>query len=86
MNINKLSEIIRKKILEEIDCDTLEIQDKTYLHMKHSGHDKKKFHIKLILQSSELLKLKKLESTRKIYQILEKELNTHIHSIQIKLI
>ena len=86
MNINKLSEIIEKKISQKISFDSLEIQDKTYLHSKHKSHDKKKFHIKLIIKSYELSKMSKLISTRTIYKILSDELNTHIHSIQIELI
>ena len=64
----------------------MEVQDKTYLHLKHKTHNKDKFHIKLVLQSLELSKLSKIESTKIIYKILEEELNSHIHSIQIELI
>ena len=45
MNINILSEIIKKKISNEINYDSLEIQDKTYLHAKHKSHEINKFHI-----------------------------------------
>ena len=86
MNINKLSEIIEKKISQKISFDSLEIQDKTYLHSKHKGHDKKKFHIKIIIKSHELSQMTKLMSTRTIYKILNDELNIYIHSIQIELI
>tara|TARA_B100001121_G_C18670887_1_gene613750 strand:+ start:398 stop:658 length:261 start_codon:yes stop_codon:yes gene_type:complete len=86
MNINHLSEIIKKKISEKIDCKFLEVEDKTYLHLKHKTHSKDKFHIKLVLKSLELSKLSKIQSTRIIYKILDEELNSYIHSIQIELI
>ena len=86
MNINTLCKIIEKKISEEVNFEFLDIQDKTYLHEKHKSHDKKKFHIKIVLKSDELSKINRLVSTKKIYKILKDELNTYIHSIQIELI
>tara|TARA_B100001175_G_C19307680_1_gene541373 strand:+ start:409 stop:696 length:288 start_codon:yes stop_codon:yes gene_type:complete len=86
MNINKLSKIIQKKISKEINYQSLDIQDKTYLHIKHETHTKGKYHIKLILKSDELSKMNKLSSTRKVYKILNEEINIYIHSIQIELI
>ncbi len=86
MNINILSEIIQKKISNEINYDSLEIQDKTYLHVKHKSHEINKFHIKLILKSDDLSKISKISSTRKIYKVLKTELNKYIHSIQIEII
>ncbi len=86
MNINTLSEIIKKKISDEINYESLEIQDKTYLHIKHKNHESNKFHIKLVLKSDDLLKISKISSTRKIYKVLKIELKKYIHSIQIEII
>ena len=46
---------------------------------------KNKFHIKLIIKSDELLKMNRIESTKKIYKILDHELKYHIHSIEVLL-
>ena len=43
------------------------------------------FHLKLIIKSEELKKLNKIESTKKVYSVLDVELKEHIHSIQILL-
>ena len=86
MNLKKLSQIIKKKISEEVNFEKLEIQDKTYLHVNHKGHTKDKFHIKLVIESSELSNMSRLLSTKKIYKILQEELKKNIHSIQIELI
>tara|TARA_B100001109_G_C18656555_1_gene377500 strand:+ start:364 stop:624 length:261 start_codon:yes stop_codon:yes gene_type:complete len=86
MNINELNQIILEKIKKEISFEFLDIQDNTHLHLKHKSHDKNKFHIKLIIKSTELKNISKLMSTRKIYRILKSELNLYIHSIQIELI
>ena len=83
MNINQLIEIVKNKINKNISCDKIEIEDKTFLHKNHSLNDKKKFHIKIIITSNYLRKKNKIQSTKEIYKILEKELKNNIHSIQI---
>ena len=83
MNINQLVEIVKNKLQNNIVCDNIEVEDKTFLHKSHASHDKNKFHIKLIITSDYLKKKNKIESTKEIYKILEKELKYNIHSIQI---
>ena len=83
MNINQLIEIVKNKINKNISRDKIEIEDKTFLHKNHSLNDKNKFHIKLIITSSYLREKNKIQSTKEIYKILEKELKNNIHSIQI---
>ena len=85
MNINKLIEIIKKKLEIEILIQDLKIEDKSFLHKKHKGHQEGKFHIKLIIKSDELTKSSRLVSTKRIYSILDLELKEYIHSIQILL-
>jgi len=83
MNINQLIEIVKNKLHENIVCDKIEVEDKTFLHKSHSSHDKNKFHIKLIITSEYLKKKNKIQSTKEIYKILKKELKNNIHSIQL---
>ena len=83
MDINKLNLIIKEKISKNISVQSLLIEDKTFLHKNHKNHDKNKFHIKLIIKSDQLKKLNKIQSTKKIYKILDEELKMSIHSIQI---
>ena len=85
MNINQLIEIVKKKLINNISCDKIEIQDKTFLHINHASNDKNKFHIKLIITSEYLRKKNKIQSTKEIYKILEEELKHNIHSIQISI-
>ncbi len=85
MNINELIATVKKKIQNNIDIKKIEIEDKTFLHKNHSGNQKGKFHIKLIIESDELKNMNKIESNKKIYKVLEKELKDYIHSIQILL-
>ena len=85
MNIKQLTEIVKNKLEQNITCEKIEIQDKTFLHKNHKTHDKKKFHLKLIIASNYLKKKNKIESTKEIYKILENELKNYIHSIQISI-
>ena len=85
MDINELIIIVKKKIEKNIHCDKIDIEDKTFLHKAHKGHDANKFHLKLKIKSLNLKKLNNLESTRKIYKILNKEIKEYIHSIQISI-
>jgi len=85
MNINELIVIVKSKIEAEIVMQDFKIEDKSFLHKNHKGNQVGMFHLKLIIKSEELKKLSKIESTKKIYNILDVELKEHIHSIQILL-
>ncbi|WP_415304081.1 BolA/IbaG family iron-sulfur metabolism protein [Candidatus Pelagibacter sp. Uisw_090] len=85
MNINELIAIVKNKLEAEIVIQDLKIEDKSFLHKNHKGHQEGKFHIKLIINSDELTKTSKIVSTKRIYSILYLELKEHIHSIQILL-
>ena len=83
MNINQLIEIVKNKLNKNIFCESIEIEDKTFLHKSHHLNDKNKFHIKLIITSAYLKEKNKIKSTKEIYKILKHELKNNIHSIQI---
>jgi len=83
MNINKLIAILKSKLESQIAMEEIIIEDKTFLHKNHQGHQKGKYHLKLIIKSIELKKLRRLESNKKIYKILNHELKNDIHSLQI---
>ena len=83
MYINNLISIIKKKITKDIICESLKIEDKSFLHKNHKGNDNTKFHIKLLIQSQQLKEMGRVESNKKIYKILNDEISTSIHSLQI---
>ena len=83
MNINQLIAIIKKKLLNEIEIQNILIEDKSFLHRKHPGNIKNKFHLKISIKSKELKKMNKIASNKKIYKILDLELKKFIHSLQI---
>ena len=83
MNINKLISTVKNKIRKNIILEDLIIEDKTFLHKNHKSHTEGKFHIRLTIKSEELKILTKIQSTKKIYKILDVELKKYIHSIQV---
>ena len=85
MNINELIAIVKNKLETEILIQELKIEDKSFLHKNHKGHQEGKFHIKLIINSDELTKISKIASTKRIYNVIDLELKEYIHSIQILL-
>ena len=85
MEINKLIEVVKEKITKEIVLQKIEVEDKSFLHKSHKNNSPDKFHIKIIIISDELKLKKKIESSQKIYKILENELKNYIHSIQLSI-
>jgi BolA family transcriptional regulator, general stress-responsive regulator len=83
MDINSLIAIVKKKLQSSIVIKKIKIEDKSFLHKKHLGHQEGKFHLKLTISSVELKKLSKLQGNRKIYKVLDQELKEYIHSLQI---
>jgi len=83
MDINELIAIVKKKLQDQIKIESINIEDKSFLHKNHLGNQEGKFHLKISLKSIELKEMKRIESNKKIYKILDKELKEFIHSIQI---
>ena len=85
MNINDLIAIIKRKLEKNFTIENIKIEDKSFLHKNHVGNQKGKYHLKIILKSSELSKINKIDSNKKIYKILDEELKKNIHSLQISI-
>jgi BolA protein len=83
MDINELIAIVKKKLSDQIDIERIEIEDKSFLHKNHAGNQEGRYHLKIIMSSIELKSLSRIESNKRVYKILDKEMKEHIHSIQI---
>ena len=86
MNINELIATVKKKLQNNIAIEQITIEDKSFLHKNHFSHEKGKFHLKITIKSFELKSLNKIESNKKVYKVLDKELKEFIHSIQILIV
>jgi BolA protein len=83
MDINELIAIVKKKLTDQIDIERIEIEDKSFLHKNHAGNQEGRYHLKIIMSSIELKSLTRIESNKRVYKILDKEVKEYIHSIQI---
>ena len=83
MNINELIAIVKRKLQSQILIEDILIEDKSFLHKNHGGNQPNKFHLKISLKSNQLRKMKRIDSNKKIYKILDEEIKKFIHSLQI---
>ena len=83
MDKNDLIAIVKKKLKNKIAIEKIEIEDKSFLHKNHVGHQEGKFHLKLMISSRFLKNQSRIESNKIIYKALDKEMKEHIHSLQI---
>ena len=65
MDINELIAIVKKKLLNQINIESLNIEDKSFLHKNHKGNQEGKYHLKVTITSEELKKMNKIESNKK---------------------
>ena len=78
-------ETIREKILNNIQVNKIEIIDNTHIHKKHKSFNKSKLHLKIIIESDSLKSFNKIDSHKKIINLLKDEIETKIHSLEIKI-
>ena len=83
MDINQLSKIVKKKILDTKLIKDVELEDKSFLHKNHKTNNPNKFHIKLKIKSEKLKNMSRIESNKFIFKLLDKEMKNYIHSLQI---
>ena len=67
MNIKQLTELVKNKLEQNITCEKIQIQDKTFLHKNHKTHQKK-ISFKVNNYFKLFKKKNKIESTKEIYR------------------
>ena len=83
MDINQLLEIVKKKILDNDLIEDVKLEDKSFLHKNHKSNNPNKFHIKLKIKSTSLKNMKRIDSNKFIFRLLDEEMKNYIHSLQI---
>ena len=83
--MKSLIEIVEEKIKKDIPDSNIEIIDNTHLHRHHKSFNKSKTHLKIIIQSNTLKDLNRIDSHKRITSILKDEIETKIHSLEIKI-
>ena len=83
MDINQLTQIVKKKCFDCKIIEDIDIEDKSYLHKSHKNNNPNKFHIKLKIKSKALKNMSRIDSNKFIFRLLDEEMKNYIHSLQI---
>ena len=83
MDINKLIANIKKKIENNVPLEHIRVEDKSFIHKNDSGNNEGKCHLRILIKSSKLKKIGRIDSNKIIYKLLDNELKKSIHSLQI---
>tara|TARA_B100000029_G_scaffold231054_1_gene228534 strand:- start:263 stop:523 length:261 start_codon:yes stop_codon:yes gene_type:complete len=83
MDINQLTEGIKKKFFDSKIIEDVDIEDNSYLHKSHKNNNPDKFHIKLKIKSKTLKNMSRIDSNKFIFRLLDEEIKNYIHSLQI---
>ena len=78
-------EKIKEKIISKLNPDRILIIDNSHLHAKHKSFSADKFHLKFIIKSEKLKKMKKIDSHKLIFSILRDEMKEKIHALEIEI-
>ena len=83
LQIMRLREIIHQKITEALAPDTLEIVDESAAHKDHHHGmgDETHFHVQISAKC--LDGLTRIQQHRRVYEALEQELKTDVHSVRV---
>ena len=79
-------ENIKKKINKEINSASVTLIDNSRFHTKHKSFDPNKLHLKIIIKSKKLKKMNTIVAHKKVFSILEEEMKTKIHALEIQII
>ena len=78
-------EKIKKKINKEFSPEKILLIDNSNAHVKHKSFDPKKYHLKLIIKSKKLQNISRIESHKAIFSVLDNEMKSRIHALEIKI-
>ncbi len=76
---------IKEKIKDKVELEKIEIIDNSNKHKGHKFFSKDKFHLKLIIKSLYLNSISRVSAQKIIMKILEKDLKTKIHALEISI-
>ena len=82
--MNYLDKIV-KIVNERLKPEKISLIDNSSSHSKHRYYDSEKFHLKLIIWSEKLKKMKKIEAHKLIFSILKEEMKNKIHALEIEI-
>ena len=78
-------EEIKIKLNKEFNPKKLILVDNSYLHTKHKSFNPNKIHLKIIIESEDLKKIKIIEAHKAIFNLLKHEMKEKIHALEIEI-
>ena len=78
-------EEIQSKLNEELELEDIEIVDNSHKHKGHKFYSPEKFHLHLKIKSIYLKSISRLNAQKLVMKILEKDLKTKIHALEISI-
>ena len=76
---------IKEKINKKINPENITLIDNSASHTKHKFFDPNKLHLKIIIESKKLRNMDKIAAHKEIFSILEKEMKSKIHALEIEI-
>ena len=76
---------IKVKLKKQIEIEELEIVDNSHKHKGHKFYSPEKFHLHLKIKSNYLKSISRLNAQKLVMKILEKDLKTKIHALEISI-
>ena len=76
---------IQKKLMNEIEIEKIEIVDNSYKHKGHKFFSSEKFHLHLKIISLYLSSISRINAHKLIMKVLNNELKTKIHALEISI-
>ena len=73
------------KLKKQIEIEELEIVDNSHKHKGHKFYSPEKFHLHLKIKSNYLKSISRLNAQKLVMKILEKDLKTKIHALEISI-
>jgi len=78
-------EKVKAKINNKINPENFFLIDNSSLHTKHKSFDSDKFHLKIIIKSEKLRRMRKIDAHKLIFNILKEEMKDKIHALEIEI-
>ncbi len=78
-------EKIKDKLKENIKIESIELIDNSYKHKSHKFFSPEKYHIQLKIKSLYLNSISRISAQKMVMKVLEDELKTKIHALEINI-
>ena len=78
-------EKIKDKLKENIKIESIELIDNSHKHKSHKFFSPEKYHIQLNIKSLYLNSISRISAQKMVMKVLEDELKTKIHALEINI-